>query len=556
VREAGKLLSEGNIVAVKGYGGFHIAASTTKEKPLTRLRASKHRRAKPFAIMARSLEAARAFAEVNPKEAELLASAARPIVLLNKSNQYSLSPLVAPDLHNVGVMLPYSAMHYMLFDRVSDAAFVMTSANPPNQPIVNDNDKALETLGGTVDYFLFHNRKIAHRCDDSVTRVHGSHNAFIRRSRGYAPVPIMLTEKAERCVVSLGGELNNTSCILNQDKAFISQHVGDVENVETRRFLQEATEHLIRLTNSKVDTVACDLHPKFITTAMAQELAEQNGWQLVRVQHHHAHVAALMMEHGIEEIVGMACDGYGYGADGTAWGGEVLLCTRGSADFKRLGHLEKQPLLGGDVATRYPLRIAAGILSKNVDVKPWLLKHAEHLPHGETEANLILNQLKKATSTPETTSLGRILDAAAAIIGLCYERTYEGEAAMKLESAALKGKDTLDLASIICGNVLDTTQMLTAIFENKAKMAKANLAYSVHAYLAKGLAELAVEKAVENGVKTVGFSGGAAVNALLASIMRETVEAAGLRVLVHEAVPAGDGGVSFGQAVVGGFSRF
>ncbi len=556
VREAGKLLSEGNIVAVKGYGGFHIAASTTKEKPLTRLRASKHRRAKPFAIMARSLEAARAFAEVNPKEAELLTSAARPIVLLNKSSQYSLSPLVAPDLHNVGVMLPYSAMHYMLFDPVNDAAFVMTSANPPNQPIVNDNDEALRSLGGTVDYFLFHNRKIAHRCDDSVTRVHAEHNAFIRRSRGYAPAPIMLTAKAERCVVSLGGELNNTSCILNQDKAFISQHIGDVENVETRRFLQEATEHLIRLTNSKVDTVACDLRPKFITTALAQELAEQNGWQLVRVQHHHAHVAALMMEHGIDEIVGMACDGYGYGADGTAWGGEVLLCTRGFAGFKRLGHLEKQPLLGGDVATRYPLRIAAGILSKNVDVAPWLLKHTGHLPHGETEANLILSKLKKATGTPETTSLGRILDAAAAIIGLCYERTYEGEAAMKLESAALKGKDTLDLASIICGNTLDTTQMLTAIFENKAKMAKANLAYSVHAYLAKGLAELAVEKAVENGVKTVGFSGGAAVNSLLASIMRETVEAAGLRFLVHEAVPAGDGGVSFGQAVVGGFSRF
>jgi hydrogenase maturation protein HypF len=556
VREAGKLLSEGNIVAVKGYGGFHIAGSTTKEEPLTRLRASKHRHAKPFALMAQNLDAAKSFAEVNSKEAELLTSAARPIVLLNKSIQYSLSPLVAPDLHNVGVMLPYSAMHYMLFDRVSDAAFVMTSANPPNQPIVNDNDKALETLGDTVDYFLFHNRKIAHRCDDSVTRVHAERNAFIRRSRGYAPAPIMLTEKAERCVVGLGGELNNTSCILNQDKAFISQHIGDVENVETRRFLQEATEHLIRLTNSKVDTVACDLHPKFITTAMAQELAEQNGWHLVKVQHHHAHVAALMMEHGIDEIVGMACDGYGYGADGTAWGGEVLLCTRGSVDFKRLGHLEKQPLLGGDVATRYPLRIAAGILSKNVDVAPWLLKHAEHLPYGETEANLILSQLKKATGIPETTSLGRILDAAAAIIGLCYERTYEGEAAMKLESAALKGKDTLDLESIIYGNTLDTTQMLTAIFENKAKIAKANLAYSVHAYLAKGLAEIAVEKAVKYGVKTVGFTGGAAVNALLASIMRETVEAAGLRFLVHEAVPAGDGGVSFGQAVVGGFSRF
>ncbi len=556
VWEAGKLLSEGKIVAIKGYGGFHIAASTLREEPLTRLRMSKHRRAKPFALMARSLEAIKSFAEINSKEAELLTSAARPIVLLNKTSHYNLSPLVAPDLHNVGVMLPYSAMHYMLFDRVADAAFVMTSANPPNQPIVNDNTEALRILGDTVDYFLFHNRKIAQRCDDSVTRVHGNRNAFLRRSRGYAPTPIMLNEKAKRCVVGLGGELNNTSCILNQEKAFISQHIGDVENVETRGFLQEATEHLIRLTNSKVDTVACDLHPKFTTTALAQELAEQNGWQLVQVQHHHAHVAALMAEQGENEAVGIVCDGYGYGTDGAAWGGEVLICTRDSASFKRLAHLEKQPLLGGDAATRYPLRIAAGILNKSVDMAPWLMQHAGYLPHGETESNLILNQLRKNSALPETTSLGRILDATAAILGLCYERTYEGEAAMRLESAAVKGKDTLGLAPIIRGDLLDTTNLLTAAFENRDKLGKADLAYSVHAYLARGLAGLAVEKAVEQGVGCVGFTGGAAVNALLASIMRETVETAGLRFLVHESVPAGDGGVSFGQAVVGGFCRF
>jgi hydrogenase maturation protein HypF len=453
------------------------------------------------------------------------------------------------------VMLPYSAMHYLLFDRVDDVAFVMTSANPPNQPIVNDNDEALKTLGGTVDYFLFHDRKIAHRCDDSVIRVHKNHTAFIRRSRGYAPTPIMLKEKAKRCVVALGGELNNTSCVLNENKAFISQHIGDVENLETKMFLQQATQHLIRLTNSKVDMVACDLHPKFTTTHLAQELAEQKGWQLVQVQHHHAHIAALMAEHGVDEIAGIVCDGYGYGTDGSAWGGEILLTTSGSDRFKRLAHLETQPLIGGDTATRYPIRIAAAILNKKTNIAQWLMDHSEYLPYGETEVNLLLTQLKKVGSASETTSLGRILDAAAAVIGVCYERTYEGEAAMKLESAALKGKDTLGMSSIICGNVLDTTQLLLAVYENKAKMAQADLAYSVHAYLAKGLATLAVEKALEQGVKTVGFSGGTAVNKLLAQLMRETVEASGLRFLVHEAVPAGDGGVSFGQAVIGGFSR-
>jgi hydrogenase maturation protein HypF len=556
VREAGKLLSEGAILAIKGYGGFHVAASAVRDKPLQALRRTKHRRAKPFAIMARSLEAAKSFAEVNSKEKALLTSYMRPIVLLNKSDAYALSPLVAPDLHNVGVMLPYTGLHYMLFDRVDDAAFVMTSANPPNQPIVKDNDEALHTLGGTVDYFLFHNRKIAYRCDDSVLRVHSTRPSFIRRSRGYAPAPLMLKEKAKRCVVGLGGELNNTSCVLLENKAFISQHIGDVENVETRAFLQEATNHLIRLTNSHVDAVACDLHPKFTTTNLARELAEANNWQLVQVQHHHAHVAALMMEHAVDEVVGVTCDGYGYGVDGEAWGGEILLCRRESAGFQRLAHLEKQFLLGGDVATRYPLRMAAGMLSKKVNVEPWLMQNSGHLPHGETEAKLMLNQLQKRVGITEATSCGRVLDAVAAVLGVCYERTYEGEPAMKLESAAVKGKDALSLKPIIHGNVLDTTHMLHALFENVGKTSTADLAYSAHAYLAKGLASLAVEKALEHGVKNVGFSGGAASNQILAEIMRRTVETAGLRFLVHEAIPAGDGGVSFGQAVVGGFFEF
>jgi len=556
VREAGRLLSEGSILAIKGYGGFHVAASSTEEKPLMALRRAKHRRAKPFAIMARSLEAVKSFAEVTSKEEELLTSSARPIVLLDKRSAYSFSPLVAPDLHNVGVMLPYTGLHYMLFDRVDDAAFVMTSANPPNQPIVKDNDEALKTLGGTVDYFLFHNRKIAHRCDDSVLRVHGNRNVFVRRSRGYAPAPIMLKEKAQRCVVGLGGELNNVSCVLLENKAFISQHVGDVENVETKAFLQEATNHLIRLTNSHVDAIACDLHPKFTTTALARELADENGWQLLQVQHHHAHVAALMMEHAVDEIVGVVCDGYGYGVDGQAWGGEILLCTRELAEFKRLGHLEPQPLLGGDVATRYPMRIAAGMLNKKVNVENWILQNSRHLPHSETEAKLILDQLQKGMSISETTSCGRVLDGVAAILGVCYERSYEGEPAMKLESIAIKGKDVLKMKPIINGDVLDTTNMVLAVFENIGKASKADLAYSVHAYLARGLASLALQKALENNIKFIGFSGGAACNQILTRVMCETVEAEGLTFLVHEAVPPGDGGVSFGQAIVGGFSRF
>ncbi len=555
VREAGRLLSEGAILAVKGYGGFHVAASATRDNPLQALRRAKHRRAKPFAIMARSLKAAKEFAEVTSKESMLLSSCARPIVLLNKSDAYNLSTLVAPGLHNVGVMLPYSGLHYMLFDRVNDAAFVMTSANPPNQPIVKDNDEALKILGGIVDYFLFTNRKIAYRCDDSVLRVHGNHPAFIRRSRGYAPTPIMLKEKSEKCVVGLGGELNNTACVLLENKAFISQHIGDVENVETRSFLQKSLSHLARLTNSRVEAVACDLHPKFTTTRLAQELTEQNGWQLIQVQHHHAHVASLMMEYAVDELVCVTCDGYGYGVDGGAWGGEILFCTRESTGFKRLAHLEPQPLIGGDMATYYPVRMAAGMLSKNMNVEPWLLEHSSRLLHGETEAKLVLQKLQNGDGLTRTTSCGRVLDAVAAVLGVCYERTFEGEPAIKLESAAINGKDVLNIEPMIDGSSLDTSQMLYTIFKKLGAESVANLAYSAHVYLARGLASLAIAKAFEQGVKAVGFSGGAAYNQILAKVMRRTVKASGLKFLVHDSVPAGDGGVSLGQAVVGGFFK-
>lgn len=556
IREAGKLLSEGHILAIKGYGGFHVATATTKDKPLMRLREGKHRSQKPFAIMARNLGTAKTFAEVSRKEAETLTSFSRPIVLLNKTEECYLSELVAPNLHNVGVMLPYTGLHYMLFDDVDEPAFVMTSANPPNQPIIKDNDEALKTLGDTVDYFLFHNRQIAHRCDDSVIRMHNRRRVFIRRSRGYAPAPVMLKAKAKCCVVGLGGELNNTACVLLGKKVFISQHIGDVENLETRTFLETSVQHLIHLTNARVEAVACDLHPKFATTRFAQELAEKNGWQTVQVQHHYAHIAALMAEHDVKEIVGICCDGYGYGIDGEAWGGEILLCTREEFGFERVAHLEKQPLIGGDQATRYPLRIAAGILSKKTDVRELLQQNAQHFPHGEEEVQVLLHQIQRKSSLIKTTSCGRVLDAVSAILGICYERTYEGEPSMKLESAAMKGNSVLKLKPIIKNNTLDTTQLLLEIFENLGKHSKADLAYLAHAYLAKGLAELAIEKAAENSVRTVGFSGGVACNEIFTLTMRRIVETAGLRFLVHEAVPPGDGGLSFGQAASVGFSHF
>ncbi len=325
--------------------------------------------------------------------------------------------------------------------------------------------------------------------------------------------------------------------------------------METRVFLQEAAGHLARLTNCHPQVYACDLHPKFTTTALAQELSEANDLSLIQVQHHHAHAAALMAEHSLDELVSIVCDGYGYGLDGKAWGGEVLLSTSQSAKFKRIGHLEPQLLLGGDIASRYPLRIAAGILSKaGYNIESWLMQNSHHLQFGKEEAQLIQKQLTKSSGQIETTSCGRVLDAVAAVLGLCYMRTFEGEPAMKLESAAIGGKNLLHVQPKLHQNILDTTPLIAEIFENKDKISTRDLAYSAHAYLAKGLASLAVDNAVEQHVSTVGFSGGTAANQILSEIMRETVKKSGLKFVVHEAVPAGDGGVSFGQAVVGGFS--
>jgi hydrogenase maturation protein HypF len=547
IREAGKLLEEGFILAIKGYGGFHVATATTRDEPIIRLRAVKHRAQKPFAIMARDLETVKRFAEVSQKEAELLTSYIKPIVLLGKSDNYYLSNLIAPGLHNIGVMLPYTGLHYMLFDKVHEPAFVMTSANPPNEPIVTENMEAIRKLGDIVDYFLFHNRFIAQRCDDSVVRVHGENTSLIRRSRGYAPEPIQLKRSSKNCVLGVGAELNAASCVLLKDKAFISQHIGDVENLETLQFLKSATKHVLRLTNSKPVAIACDLHPKFTTTILAQDLGSELRLPVVGVQHHHAHAAALMAEHGANEIIAIVCDGYGYGSDGAAWGGEILHCKR-DGNFQRLGHFEEQPLVGGDLATRYPMRMAAGILNKVDDVKEWLLSHSAHLPHGKEEVEIILQQLKKHP-LPTTTSCGRVLDAVSAILGICYERTYEGEPAMKLESAAIKGRNVLKTEPIIKDNVLYTTALVQEIFNNKNTYVVSDLAFSAQLYLAKGLAQMAVSEAKRLDVDVVGFSGGVAYNEHIAQTIRKVVEKNKLKFVVHELVPPGDGGISFGQAV-------
>jgi hydrogenase maturation protein HypF len=556
IRTAGRLIEEGYVLAIKGNGGFHISASTLKNDALERIRKVKHRSQKPLAIMSPNVDTVRKFARVSEYEENLLTSYVRPIVLLDKNEDYFLSGLVSPGLHNVGVMLPYTGLHLMLFDRVSEPAFVMTSANPPGEPIVIEDEKAISELGGNpADYFLMHSRKIAQRCDDSVVRVtsFGSHS-IIRRSRGFAPAPIKLHMNAGLTTLAVGGEYNVTSCLLIGDKAFVTQHIGDVEKYETYLFDREAAKHVVDLTNADVELVACDLHPRFATTGLAKELGEEFGVDITRVQHHHAHVAALMAEHGISEMIGIACDGAGYGTDGNVWGGEILHCSDDGKSFERLGHLEDHPMPGGDLAAVYPLRMLAGLLHGHTEIAERILRsRLTHLPHGKDEVDIVMKQLRSGRSSL-TSSCGRVLDAISSLLDICYERSYEGEPAMKLESEALNGRDKLQLEpEIASGNIIRTENLALAISESISKETAQDLAYSAHAYLARSLAEASLAEADRLGVGCVGFTGGVAYNSLLVSAIRDIVTSRGRKFILHALVPPGDGGLSFGQSIVAGY---
>jgi hydrogenase maturation protein HypF len=546
IRTVGRLLEEGYIVAIKGYGGFHVATASTISDPIQKLRGVKHRSQKPFAIMARDIGAIRSFANIREDEERLLASPAKPIVLVEKSDYYYLSSLISPSLDRVGVMLPYTGLHLMLFDRVKEPAFVMTSANPPNEPIITQNREAVTRLGFIVDYFLFHDREIAQRCDDSVTRMTNGRKSFVRRSRGYAPTPIRLGSRCGSVVLGLGAELNVTSCVLIDDKAFISQHIGDVETPETYQFLKDATKHLLALTNAKLDAVGCDLHPLFNTSRFAHEFGEEKDLPVLPVQHHYAHVSGLMFEHSLGEIVGIACDGYGYGIDGNAWGGEIIY--GGAEGFKRLGHLQEQPMVGGDLATKYPLRMAIGILKGFDGWEEWLQSKALHFRHHEREVELVISQLKHPERLQSTTSCGRVLDAVAAILKVCFERSYEGEPAMKLEAAAKGGRDVLHLEPIFDDKFIDTRRMVQTLFELRDKESVRDLAFSAQAYLATALAHFAVNEAKSLGTRDVGFTGGVAYNNQMVSTIEKIVHDEGLKFVIPVQIPCGDGGSSFGQA--------
>lgn len=553
ISEAARLIEEGHILAIKGIGGTHLATLTTDDEVVLKLRRRRRRPNRPFAVMARNLDVVRKFAVVSKEEEELLTSFRRPIVLLRKSDDYYLSEYVAPGLHTIGVMLPYSPFHYLLM-RNFDDPIIMTSANYPGEPMVLELDEALRKLGKVADYFLFHNRRIANRCDDSVIRISGGEIAFIRRSRGYVPEPIDTRFKSS--VIATGPDLSSTGAVMKKGRCYLTQHIGDVENLETLEFLESAIRHMMKLTRTReIDAVACDLHPMFPSTTLAESLSDELGVELFRVQHHHAHAATLLAEHGLDRIVAITCDGVGYGLDGQPWGGEVLLSTYSA--FERIAHLKPQPMPGGDLAAKYPARMVLGILYEALgeDVRRIAERYLlDGFKRGIREIEFSIRQLEKGINTPWTSSTGRVLDALSALLGVCYYRSYDGEPAMKLEAFATRGDprairieiDFLERNGVL---MLDTTKMLLSALEALERgERREDIAASFQRALAEGLYALAMETCFDE--RDFGFSGGVALNDFIATTLRKLFEESGKRFFLNKLVPRGDGGVSFGQACV------
>lgn len=543
-------LANGKILAIKGIGGTHVACDASNERAIETLRTRLRRPNQPFALMA--IEAMLDdFVEASPDEREEMRRLHRPIVVLRKKTSTSL-PGIAPGLHTVGVMLPYSGLHHLFFEEL-DAPLAMTSANRPGQPMLIENERITARLEGICDHLLLHDRRIVARCDDSVQRNVAGNSVFLRRSRGLVPEGLE-RDLGNESILALGPESDLAFALYDRGKITLSQHIGNVDDLDTLAFLQEAVEHLQRITKARNPSIiACDAHPRFLTTQWAHEMAASTDARVVRVQHHAAHLASVMTEYQLRACVGIVLDGYGYGSDGSAWGGEIFAAKDQSV--LRAGSLLPVPLAGGDLAAKRPLRIAAALLlAASGDAAS---VHAQMIKRGMdvAEAQVLMKQLHNEINAPLTTSAGRFLDAVAAWLGVCSIRTYEGEPAMRLEAVASEGHAKTIKTRLVeqAGLIrLDTVDLFGQLVEMSKVVSVCDVAATAQEALAQGAATLALRVAQEQGISAIALSGGVAYNDHIASRVRERCEAAGFDFFTNILVPCGDGGVSLGQAAVAG----
>ena len=538
----------GGIVAVKGLGGYHLATDATSAAAVTSLRRRKSRDDKPFAVMVADLETAQGLCELDGAAAAALISPRRPIVLARRRPGGALAASIAPGLPELGLMLAYTPLHHLLLGQVG-RPLVMTSGNLSDDPIAHLDDDAIERLGPLVDGVLAHDRAIHVRCDDSVVRSAGGRIQAVRRSRGYAPEPLTLPGEAKRQVLAVGAELKNTVSVAKGRTLVTSHHIGDLEHLATYRSFLQATVHLSALYGVEPQVVVHDLHPEYLSTKYALEL-DLEPWA---VQHHHAHIASCLAEHGRSEaVLGVAFDGLGLGLDGVLWGGEFLVADL--EGFERVGHLREVALPGGAAAIREPWRMALSWVAAAIGSGA----AAELGPLLDDRWRAVLSLVERGSGSLQTTSAGRLFDAVAALLGIRTAVTYEGQAAIELEAlaagveAAEAPSYPTELSEVEGMIVLDPSPLIAAVVEQRRRgVSPAVIAAGFHHSLGRAAAAVTARLAADRHLGTVALSGGVFQNVLLSSVMEEELGRRGLEVLVHELVPPNDGGISVGQAAIG-----
>jgi len=558
---AAQALQEGKIVGIKGLGGFHLAADAFSPAAVEKLRARKNRPCKPLAVMVRDMETAERLCRISPETGQQLTSMTYPVVLLEKKKGSGLAENLAPEIDELGVMLPYTPLHQLLFHLpATPPCLVMTSGNAAGEPLCRDNSEAVLRLSSYCDGFLMHNRDIHTRVDDSVVRLIGGKPRFLRRARGYAPAPVRL-EFDVPPILAVGAELKNCFCLARNRDAFMSQHIGDLNNLATLNFFEETCDRLKNLLEIEPRYVAADLHPDYLSTKFAGEL----GLPTVGIQHHWAHAASVMAEHGLTEALAIILDGTGYGPDRTVWGGEVLHCT--FDNYRRLGRLSPLRLPGGDMAARQPWRMALSALHAAGIKDRRACLHLKSIP--QSDRDFILDMITGAVNSPLTSSCGRLFDAVSSLLGICHVNTFEGQAAMELETiaAATLGRrkmtetdflDHLERAPLFkeSGTLLEvsTEKCIRAVIDKMMAglLPAGELALFFHVFLVSAFGNMILYLNEQTGIRNIVLSGGSAQNRVLVEGFRDYFSRTELKLFTNEQVPANDGGLALGQAVIGG----
>ena len=544
------VIAGGGIAAIKGIGGFHLACNAYDNDAVKRLRELKHRPSKPFALMMRNEEEVLKNCYIEDYQRGILTGHQKPIILLKRREDSMLAEQVAPGNPMLGVMLPYAPVQSLIFDYDDGidmpACLVMTSGNLSGLPICRNDDDVRTEIRSYCDVVLTHNRRIIIRADDSVMDFYDGRPYMIRRSRGYAPLPFMMTRPFKGSVIAYGGELKNTFCVAVNSLMYPSSYIGDLTDLKGKNALKESAERMLTLLETKPTHAVCDLHPSYNSSAAAEE----SGLKLIRVQHHYAHILSCMAENDhTDEVIGISLDGTGFGTDGTIWGGEILKCSLDG--FERAGHIRPFLHTGGDIASREGFRIAISML---IDIfgdeaeakcsELGLIRQGSF----KTYKAMHDNRINAAVST----SCGRLFDAASAILGIKYEQSFEGEAATALEFKAMEyeGDRNFECMDLIDGDVVATDRIIRYLAEEKLKGSdNRKLAYAFHYMLAKGVAQMAMAKS--DGIKTVALSGGCYQNKLLTGFTEKELKENGFDVLLHSMVPPNDGGIALGQALYG-----